>query len=80
MSTPQQVSLDIVNSTRTSLNSYNSKGEYNNLVKLMDNLVKLGNNVNSDIDKGDYSKFNVYKNQLQNSFYTFADWMAEGEL
>jgi len=80
METPQKVSLDIVNSTKASLNSYNSKGEYNNLVKLMDDLLKLGNNVNSDIDKGDYSKFNDYKNNLQNLFYTFADWMAEGEL
>jgi len=80
METPQKVSLDIVNSTKASLNSYNSKGEYNNLVKLMDDLLKLGNNVNSDVDKGDYSKFNDYKNNLQNLFYTFADWMAEGEL
>lgn len=80
METPQKVSLDIVNTTRTSLNSYNSKGEYNNLVKVMDDLLKLGNDVNSDIDKGDYSKFNDYKNTLQNLFYTFADWMAEGEL
>lgn len=80
METPQKISLDIVNSTKASLVSYNSKGEYNKLVTLMDDLVKLGNNVNSDIDKGDYSRFYDYKNQLQNDFYTFSDWMAEGEL
>lgn len=80
METPQKISLNIVSSTIESLKSYNSKGEYNNLVVLMDDLLKLGNNVNNDIDKGDYSKFNNYKNELQNLFYTFAAWMAEGEL
>ena len=29
---------------------------------------------------GDYSKFNEYQPRLQNIYYTFAMWMAEGEL
>ena len=46
----------------------------------MNNLITLANKVNKDIANKDYSKFNEYQTELENLYYTFADWMAEGEL
>lgn len=80
MEKPNKIIMDLINSTKSSVESYNSKGDYNNLVGVMNSLITLCNNVNSDIDKGDYSKFSSYQKQLQNVYYTFAMWMAEGEL
>jgi len=77
---PQKVSLDPITATKMSLISYNSKGEYKKLVDLMDDLLEIGKNVNNDVEKNDYSNFNLYQNELQNAFYVFADWAAEGEL
>lgn len=80
MEAPEKIILTGINYTKSSLEGYNTNGEYNNLMNLMDNLIKLANDVNSDIDNKDYSKFNDYQIKLQNYYYEFADWMAEGEL
>lgn len=77
---PSIISYDLMNSTKSQLNGYNSKGDYNKLVKLLDDLIALSKKANKDIENKDYSKFGSYQKQLQNLYYTFADWMAEGEL
>lgn len=77
---PGKVVMEGINATKSSVESYNSKGDYNNLVKVMNDLITLCNNVNNDVDSGDYSKFGSYQQQLQNIYYDFAMWMAEGEL
>lgn len=77
---PELISLDFINSTKSTLEGYNGKGEYNKLINAMNDLISLCNSVNSDIEAGDYSKFNSYQARLQNVYYTFSMWMAEGEL
>ena len=80
MEKPDKVIMDGINDTKASVDSYNSKGDYNNLINVMNDLIALCNNVNNDVDSGDYSKFADYQTQLQDIYYTFAMWMAEGEL
>lgn len=77
---PDKVIMDGINYTKTSVESYNSKGDYNILVKVMNDLITLCNNVNNDVDSDNYSKFLEYQEKLQNIYYDFAMWMAEGEL
>jgi len=77
---PEKIYLDEIISTKDSLVEYNSEGDYDNLVTLMDNLINLCNNVNTDIEEEDYSGFEGYQVELENLFYEFSDWMAEGEL
>jgi len=80
---PEKIYLDEIISTKDSLVEYNSEGDYDNLVTLMDNLINLCNNVNTDIDNKDYSKFSIegiYQTELQELYWVFDDWMAEGEL
>jgi hypothetical protein len=54
--------------------------DYDILINVMNRLLTLCDNVNGDINKGDYSKFIIYQNELQDIYYSFATWMAEGEL
>lgn len=77
---PEKIDLTIINNTKNSLNGYNSKGEYNKLVTLMNSLVDLANTANKDIEANNYSNFGIYQNTLENLYYDFAYWMAEGEL
>jgi len=77
---PEKISLDEINATKSSLEEYNTSGDYDVLERMMDSLISLCNTVNNDIDMGDYSKFTDYQLQLENLFYSFSDWMAEGEL
>lgn len=77
---PETIALDSITYTKNSLTGYNSKGEYNKLVTLMNNLVNLANTVNKDIEDNNYSNFGIYQNTLENLYYEFAYWMAEGEL
>ncbi len=77
---PELISMDFIKSTKSTLEGYNGKGEYNQLINTMDELINLCNSVNSDIESGDYSKFSSYQVGLQNVYYVFSMWMAEGEL
>lgn len=77
---PELINMDFINSTKSTLEGYNGKGEYNKLINTMNDLISLCNSVNSDIEARDYSKFNSYQARLQNVYYTFSMWMAEGEL
>lgn len=80
MEMPDKVTMDEITGTKAIVESYNSKGDYNNLVTVMNDLITLCNNVNNDVDSGNYSKFSGYQEKLQNIYYDFAMWMAEGEL
>ncbi len=80
ISEPEKILLDGIKFTKSSLEGYNSKGDYNSLVNLMDDLIELANKVNEDIENKDYSNFSNYQQTLQNLYYIFSDWMAEGEL
>ena len=80
MEKPEKIALDGIKTTKSSIDTYNSKGDYDNLVNVMNDLISLCEEVNGDIGSGDYSKFNEYQPRLQNIYYTFAMWMAEGEL
>lgn len=77
---PEKIEMDFINSTKTTLERYNEKGEYNQLISTMDNLIDLCSRVNDDVGLGDYSKFISYQRELQNVYYTFSVWMSEGEL
>lgn len=77
---PGKVIMDGVIGTKNNLGLYNAKGDYNTLVSVMDELVTLCENINTDVDNKDYSKFTSYQTQLQNIYYNFAMWMNEGEL
>jgi len=77
---PEKIEMDFINSTKTTLEGYNEKGEYNQLISTMDNLIDLCSRVNTDVGLGDYSKFISYQRELQNVYYTFSVWMSEGEL
>ena len=80
MEVPQLIQKDYINSTKAILETYNKNNDYDILVNVMNNLITLCDNVNSDINKEVYSNFPVYQHQLQNIYYSFATWMAEGEL
>ena len=80
MEKPEKIALDGIKATKSSIDTYNSKGDYDNLVNVMNDLISLCEEVNGDIGSGDYSKFNEYQPRLQNIYCTFAMWMAEGEL
>lgn len=80
MERPYLIALDGINSTKTLLDGYNANGEYDVLVKVLDDLINLCNVVNDDISSEDYSKFASYQLQLQDIYYSFSDWMAQGEL
>lgn len=77
---PEKILLDGINYTKSSLEQYNSNGDYDKLVDVMNDLINLSNEVNSKIAQGDYSLFGEYQNELQDIYYVFANWMAEGEL
>ncbi len=77
---PEKIEMDFINSTKATLEGYNEKGEYNQLISTMDNLIDLCSRVNTDVELGDYSKFISYQRELQNVYYTFSVWMSEGEL
>ena len=77
---PEKIEMDFINSTKTTLERYNEKGEYNQLISTVDNLIDLCSRVNDDVGLGDYSKFISYQRELQNVYYTFSVWMSEGEL
>lgn len=77
---PEKIEMDFINSTKATLEGYNEKGEYNQLISTMDNLIDLCSRVNTDVELGDYSKFISYQRGLQNVYYTFSVWMSEGEL
>lgn len=77
---PEKIEMDFINSTKATLEGYNEKGEYNQLISTMDNLIDLCSRVNTDVELGDYSKFIIYQRELQNVYYTFSVWMSEGEL
>lgn len=77
---PEKIEMDFINSTKTTLEGYNEKGEYNQLISTMGNLIDLCSRVNTDVGLGDYSKFISYQRELQNVYYTFSVWMSEGEL
>jgi len=79
---PEKVILDDFNYTKNSLTSYNTNGDYDELVILMDHLIALANYVNNDIDNSDYSRFTEegYQAQLQDLYFEFDSWAAEGEL
>jgi hypothetical protein len=80
MSTPNLIKMDYINSTKAILETYNTNNDYDVLITVMDNLIKLCNNVNRDINEQKYTNFPIYQKQLQNIYYSFATWMAEGEL
>ena len=77
---PQPVTMELIDTTKSTLEGYNKEGEYNQLVDTMSNLIELCNRVNKDIEVEDYSKFNTYQKELQNVYYTFSRWVEEGEL
>ncbi len=77
---PEKIEMDFINSTKITLEGYNKKGEYNQLISTMDNLIDLCSRVNTDVELGDYSKFISYQRELQNVYYTFSVWTSEGEL
>ena len=72
--------LEKIESTKTLLDGYNTNNEYAALDKVMTNLIKLCNTVNSDINSENYENFKTYQNQLRGIYSSFARWMAQGEL
>lgn len=80
MQVPGLIKMDYINSTKAILQSYNTSNDYDILITVMDNLINLCNNVNKDINEQKYANFPIYQKQLQNIYYSFATWMAEGEL
>ena len=77
---PQPISMELINTTKSTLDGYNENGEYNQLANTMNDLIDLCNKVNTDIEAEDYSKFGNYQRSLQNVYYTFSAWMEAGEL
>lgn len=77
---PSKIVMDQINSTKSLVEFYNSNGDYNVLIGVMNDLITLCETVNKDIDNEDYSKFSTYQPRLQDIYYNFAMWMNEGEL